>query len=314
MPEPQLHLLLVGRPKQLDMQDFEDIAGHVRRKAPDIEPFVIPDGIRLLDPAVAQRATSKPFLLFAPIPLEYFRPSGGKQYCGRVVPKLEQMEAFKRLNMPVPRWTVIRPGTKLDPKVWGDVVVVKPVLGSLSAGVELRMTADVAFRLPQSYPADHPGRRGPMMAQVFVDPGPEAARIRVLTLFGEPLYAEEIKIPATERPAVLTAEVLKDIPIVTTRSKVRYRSFVHDADVLGLARQVSRILPDVPLKACDFIREWKTGRLYVLELNPGGNTWHFSTRGGLRESVDGQKRQEQFNAFELAADLLIDRTRREARK
>lgn len=313
MPEPRFNLLLIGKPVQLDMQDFEEIARHVRAKAPDIEPFVIPDSMHPPDQEMIARAIARPYLLFAPIALKYFRPAGGKHYCGRPVPKLEQMEMFKRLNLPVPKWIVIKPGTKLDPKVWGETVVVKPVLGSLSEGVELRMTGDVAYRLPQSYPSKHPGRTSPMMAQMFIDPGPEAARIRVLTLFGEPLYAEEIKIPATERPAVLTADVLKDIPIVTTGTKVRHRSFVYDPDVLDLARHVSRILPEVPLKACDFIRQWKTGRLYVLEVNPGGNTWHFSSKVGRRELVGGKKRQEQFDAFALAADLLIERTRKEAR-
>ena len=313
MPEPRFHVLIVGRPQQLDLADFEAIAGHIRAKTAEVEPFVIPDSMHPPDQDLIARAVSKPFLLFSPMPLDYFRPAGGKQYVGRAVSKIEEMETLKRLGLPVPKWTIIKPGTKLDPRTWGDLVVLKPLNGSFSEGVELRMTRDVAFRLPHSYPANHPGRKSPMLAQVFVDPGPEAARIRVLTLFGEPLYAEEIKIPATERPEILTAEVLKDIPIVTTQSKIRHRAFVSDADVLDMARHMSRILPDVPLKACDIIREWKTGRLFVLEVNPGGNTWHFSSKVGRRELVNGQKRHEQFDAFALAADLLIARTLKEAR-
>ena len=313
MTEPKFHTLLVAKPQQLDLADFEAIAAHIRERAPDIEPFVIPDSMHPPDQALIARALSKPFLLFCPMPLEFFRPSGGKQYVGRPIPKLDEMEALKRIGTPVPRWALIKPGIKLDPKVWGELVVLKPVAGSLSDGVELRMAKDVAYRLPNSYPPKHPGRTSAMMAQVFIDPGPEAARLRVLTLFGEPLYAEEIKIPAVERPEVLTADRLKEIPIVTTGSKVRLRRFIYDADVLDMARHMSRVLPDVPLKACDIIREWKTGKLYVLEVNPGGNVWHFSSPIGRRELVNGERREAQFDAFSLAANLLIERTRKEAR-
>lgn len=313
MSEVSFHTLLVAKPQQLDMADFEAIAGHIRARAPEIQPFVIPDSMHPPDQEMIARALSKPFLLFSPMALDYFRPTGGKQYVGRAIPKVDEMEALKRIGTPMPRWTLIKPGLKLDPKTWGELIVLKPAGGSLSTGVELRMTKDVAYRLPNSYPQGHPGRQTPMMAQMFIDPGPEAARLRVLTLFGEPLYAEEIKIPAVERPDVITSANVNDIPIVTNRSKIRYRSFVYDPDVLELARHMSRILPDVPLKACDIIREWKTGKLYVLEVNPGGNTWHFSSPLGRREFVDGERRESQFNAFSLAADLLIERTRREAR-
>jgi hypothetical protein len=41
---------------------------------------------------------------------------------------------------------------------------------------------------------------------------------------------------------------------------------------------VYRAAPFIPLQGCDFIREAGTGKLYALKFNPGGNTWHFSSR------------------------------------
>jgi len=312
MAEPRYHLILVHFPDLLDPADFHQIADFVRAKAPDIEPFVIADSMEVAE--VERRAISKPFLLFAPVSLKRFRPSHGKIYAGQGISKLDQMEKMKRAGLPVPKWQIIGPNTRLSPRDWGPLVIVKPTVGSLSLGVELRMTDEVRYRVPLTYPQGHPGRLGQMMAQKFVDPGPHAARIRVLTLFGEPLYAEEIKVAeASPRPEVFNSETIKAITITTVKSKERIRSFVYDSDVLDLARKTFRLFPDVPLHACDLIREWDTGKLFILEVNPGGNTWHFSSKGGIRESVGGKKRHEQFNAFELAADLLIERTRKEAR-
>jgi hypothetical protein len=67
MAEAKYHLLLVYKPGHLDPADFRQIGSFVRAKAPEIEPFVINDSI---DPGEdLNRATSRPFLLFAPITL-----------------------------------------------------------------------------------------------------------------------------------------------------------------------------------------------------------------------------------------------------
>ena len=143
MPEAKYHLLLVYKPGHLDPNDFRQIGSFVQAKAPDIEPFVINDSIDPLESL--DRATTKPFLLFAPIPLQYFRPRGGKIYSGQDIPKLEQMEALRRLGVPVPKWAVIKPDTRLSARDWGPLVIVKPLVGTLSKGVELRMTEEVRF-------------------------------------------------------------------------------------------------------------------------------------------------------------------------
>jgi hypothetical protein len=311
MVEAKYHLLLVYKPGLLDPDDFHQIGSFVHAKTPDIEPFVISDSIDPCDDL--ERATTKPFLLFAPTQLEYFQPKGGKIYCGQLINKLDQMEAMRRLGIPVPKWTVIKPNTRLSARDWGPTVVVKPVFGSLSKGVELQMTEAVRFRVPLFYPPDHPGRSGPMIAQAFVDTGARPRKYRVLTLFGEPLYSEEIaSIEETPLPAELNSDTVKTIKILQTTG-TRHRSFAFDEDVLDLARRAARALPRVPLLAFDILREKTTRKLYVLETNPGGNTWHFSSPGGRKELVGDQQRHVQFNAFERAADLLINRTLKEAR-
>ena len=46
------------------------------------------------------------------------------------------------------------------------------------------------------------------IAQAFIDTGPHARKYRILTLFGEPLYAEEISsVEETPMPADLKVEI-----------------------------------------------------------------------------------------------------------
>ena len=225
------------------------------------------------------------------------------------------MRLFEAHGIPVPKWKVIERGTSFPVEEWGPIVVVKPVawaVASFSKGVEARLTAEVRFQPPEAYPEGHPGSRGPMIAQRFIDTGRHPAQIRVLTLFGTPLYAEKI---ASEEPQIipetLTADGLRGVRITPTTGP-RTRAFVYDADVLDLARRVYAVAPDVPLQACDILRESRTGELYVLEFNPGGNTWHFSSRWGKHQVVEGRKRDEQFGAFDIAARVLSAKTMAEA--
>ena len=84
-------------------------------------------------------------------------------------------------------------------------------------------------------------------------------------------------------------------------------------------------MPDVPLLGMDIICEEKSGKPYVLECNPGGNTWHFSSKltAGVRRRMGGvtlvgEKKAEllgrqmlidQFGAWDRAAEVLVEKTR-----
>ena len=95
------------------------------------------------------------------------------------------------------------------------------------------------------------------------------------------------------------------------------RVFIDEADVLALARAAHEAIPEIPLKGCDIIREATTGKLYVLEVNSGGNTWHFSSGyfSGLRRELGEDfvsTMHRQFDAFRTAARVLAARTNAEA--
>jgi hypothetical protein len=307
------NLILVYRKDCVDPTDFKHIARSIGEKAPDIQVFIIEDFPVPL-PLVA-RAASRPTLIFSPLILSSFIPARGRICCGRRIPKLQQMPLMRRVGVPVPDWAPILPESRFPAADWGNLVVVKPagrMLASYARGVELQLTEHVEFRPPTSYPKTHPGHYGPMFVQRFIDTGPYPAKIRVLTLFGTPLYAEEIR---SEDPQIIpdppTADALQSLQITVVNGP-RTRRFVFDSDVLELARDVYRAAPFIPLQGCDFIREAGTGNLYALEFNPGGNTWHFSSKEAGHHRIEGKKREEQFNAFDLAADVLIAQTRASA--
>lgn len=71
-----------------------------------------------------------------------------------------------------------------------------------------------------------------------------------------------------------------------------------------------------PANACleiDILRDSTGGKLFVIELSVGGAAWHFS--GERSKSYDPRFLRSlytQFNALDLVADLLIEKTRAEA--
>ncbi|MEJ0097458.1 MAG: hypothetical protein WDM84_05355 [Bauldia sp.] len=64
------------------------------------------------------------------------------------------------------------------------------------------------------------------------------------------------------------------------------------------------------------LRDERTGKLYVIELNAGGNTWHFSSmffaEARRKDPEFTVKRRRQFDAMRTAARVLVARTNAEA--
>jgi len=89
---------------------------------------------------------------------------------------------------------------------------------------------------------------------------------------------------------------------------------IQEPDVLRLACRTFSALPEIPLHGVDVIREANSGKLFVLEVNPGGNTWIFSKDGTarLKKALGVDCLTDQFDAFTTAARILIERTRSEA--
>jgi hypothetical protein len=305
---------MVYYPNLVSVGDLEEIRDRIARQAPDIEVFIVPATV----PAAGEerRIANRPSLIFSPMRLGWFRPRRGKIYCGRIMPKVDQMKVLQRAGIPVPKWTVLRPDTRLAVSEWGPVVILKPAawrFASGGKGISLMRTEKVKFRERSSFPEGHPGRHGSMIVQEFIPTGEHPTKTRVLSLFGEILYGLERvasdKLPDLDAPD----EVLELGRVVSSGGALR-TTLVINQPLIDLARKVFNCFPLIPLQAVDIIYDSRDGTAYVLEINPGGNTWHFSSRwaAAFEKELGGQKLKDQLGAFDIAARVLIDRTRREA--
>jgi hypothetical protein len=266
-----------------------------------------------------RRASRRPTLLFSPGNLIYFHPVRGKIYAGSPIPKLEQVARFRAAGLPVPESVEITPDVVLPEAAFGSHVVVKAGFSQSAYGPEISLMRReaVRFQPQESYPAGHPGRRAPMFAQRFVDTGPFVNYHRVLTIFGEPLLAFKttslVARPPLDSPDdVLAATMAKP----ARRTGPVKRELFWDADILEMARLTYLALPEIPLQAVDIVKDAQSGRLFVLEANPGGNTWIFSKNNpGARTfpaALGVERLTDQFDAFATVARKLVERTRAEA--
>lgn len=316
------NLILVHTEGCQELADFLSIRDAVAESSPDIEVFIANNESPCS--VTRKQAARRPTLVFSPVSLKTFRPARGKIYEGRSMSKIRQVERLAKAGLPVPRTTVLEPETKLDPAEWGEYVVLKPSLPAYQSngqGISLMCTEDVRFSPPDTYPPDHPGRHSPMVVQSYIHTGSAISNIRVLTLFGEPLYALQTR-SKIETVDLAPQMVRTQNPIVAHQSIASGQKgvkLVDDEEVLGLARACFAACPEAALQACDILRDSRTGQLYILEFNPGGNTWHFSSSRTQRvnEALGrGERlaaaRKSQFNAFQTAARVLVERARLEA--
>ena len=188
---------------------------------------------------------------------------------------------------------------------------------SHALGINLFRTRRARFVAPMDYPDDHPGRLGPMVVQQYVDTGERLTTYRVLSFFGEPIYAMLMRSTIQRVDLGSTDAVIEAAPIAYQADANRERLLIRDADVLAMARAAHKVFPEIPMIGCDIIRDARTGDLYVLELNPGGNTWHFSSdsAGEMRARMGPEqveKMRQQFQALRTVAIALVGRTIAEA--
>jgi hypothetical protein len=305
-----IHVVLVHQPGRQDRSDFEEIARRIEDLAPDVKAFVVTNGQP--NSVTRKHAGRNPTLVFSPGPIVGFRPLRGQCFAGRPMSKLEELTGLRDAGLPVPPFELLTRKTRLDPAVYGPLVVLKPEhqFASRSSGITLRRTGAVRYQDPSEYPPTHPGHHGPMIVQKFIDTGVNPREHRVLTLFGVPLYATSWNATAARPRLDAPDAVLAAGAISTGLGRWRNFAFVYDTDILDVAARAYHAMPDIPLQGCDIIRDVTTGEVYLLEINPGGNTWHFSSGGGASEAKI--QRKSQFGAWDRAAQALIAKAREAA--
>ncbi len=311
------HLILVNRPQWQAIEDFEDIKRRIEAQAPDIEVFIATtEGPNI---SLRKRAAKRPTLVMCPSGLRQFQPRRGKIYNGRLVPKREQIDRLAALGVSTPLTAILGPDTKVDPEEWGPYVFLKPAstrYGSQGLGVAVVKTEHLQYRPPESFPEGHVGRHTNFIVQQFIDTGAHAANYRVNTLFDRPLYCLHMQLDEP-RPTLdgSAAEIWDTRFASNTHAVTRSRTLCIEPEVIKLALRCHEAVPDVPVKGVDILREASTGKLFVIELNCLSATWHISSAYFEKYRKHGLSRAEmagQLGAFDRAAEVLIERTRREA--
>jgi hypothetical protein len=181
----------------------------------------------------------------------------------------------------------------------------------------LRRTHKVRWQSPKTALARRMGGvRAPLIAQEFIYTGMWPRSYRVATFFGKVLWSLAIEAGRGRPPMPLPSAVQPwhpaGISIVSSGAGSTFK-LSSDPEVLTLAACVHRAFEELPLLGVDVVRSATDGRLYVLEVNSLGYTWHFSSPTGrsIQERF-GFDLDAQFDGRNKAVALLCEQTRRRA--
>jgi hypothetical protein len=308
------NLIIIVNNRRYDPGNFIDIARRITFRASDIKPHVVGAGSSSF--IVPPEVWRHPTLTVALDPLQNCRPLRGRLVIGKLIEKMEQLEIMKRAGVRVPLSKPFEIGMDLDPKEWGEFVLLKPIplkLSSHGKGVQLFRTSKLRGMGLDDFHKDHLVRKHPMIVQKFVNTGEHPCKYRALIFCGEVLYIQHTVL-GTRRPALNSSDEELENAQVATGGGERTYSHGNYPDVLAFAKRISAAFADTPLLGCDIVKDIDSGKLRALEVNPGGNVWHFSSRmwAERRKKLPDvvKAMHSQFGAFNVAAQALINTTRR----
>jgi hypothetical protein len=291
---------------------FSEIREEVGARAPDIDCRIIED--RRLK---AQRLAfaTRPTLVFSPVPVGRFKPMRGRVYAGRSLSKSDEYRALEAAGIPVPRWALLGPQDTPDLSGFSEYVVSKPDRGKRGANVKIKRRGRVRYKPEPGSSNDGLDRT---LIQEFIYTGRWPVSYRVTSMFGRVLHCWRLEADQRRRPLQAADAFGGDqegggISIVSS-GKGSVITLCNDEDIIAFGTGAHRAFPDIPVLGVDVVRDVRNGRLFVLEVNAIGYVWHLDSDAGRGIQRDhGLDFREQFGAIERAADLLIEKTRNEAR-
>jgi hypothetical protein len=318
------NLILIHRGSDYD-QDFKEIARKIVAIDKEIAIYVFP---KVSTKQLPSLVWMYPTLIVSFADTFWLPIKRGKVLKNRQIQKNVQYERFRSAGIPTPPTLLFRFGMTLDPMIFGEFVVIKPLdveQTSQGVGVQLFRRHRLEKLHLWDFPRDHPmhhAREG-YLVQKFVDTGPYPSFYRVQTFFGRVIYSWHSILKTPRCPLDAPDEEIERTKIVSQGGE-KDRKLVKDSQIVSLAEKVHAQFPDIPILAIDVLRDEATGDLYVLECNPGGNTWHFSSKVGEKirlgfgnAKVNGVARAnqiarrmfiEQFGAFDIVAKTLVEKT------
>jgi len=296
-------LAICCRPENHD--DFLAIAKRIIKKAPEIavviKPVIYsPDE---LDPALKYFPLLNIYLVNPPEKL----PVRGKTLYVEAIDKFEQYQHFTLANVSAPKTIEYELGQPINKNDWGEHVFIKPRKGSYSEN---------SFLIPTKYILDiklyfeEVAKKEKFILQQFINTGVYATSYRVLNFLGATLSFVSLTCP---KPVYLPNNLDEAFNNSTVQTNLEnanaIRKFENNDEILDFSKKIFNVFNEKPIQGTDIIIDAKSNKLYVLEANLGGNSWGFTKKDwGAYKQLGRSALLQQFNAFDIAADVLIKKT------
>ena len=296
--------------------DFEEIGRRIRELDPTIAVAMISE---FLDPGARPNSFfQRPLLavyLVNPPPKD-FKHSAGKLAVEQMT-KLEEYEYFKTHKIPCLPIEEFNWGMELDSAIYGDWVVLKPkIIQSSGQHVNMLPIDAIPHLKPDDFPEDHYIHQDQYYVQQLLKTGTRPFHYRSMIFLGEILYSATNESFISYPSPTTNIETLLKTSIASNNHHNRERKIVIDERKNKFALEVAKEFSNHPILGIDIIEDLETKKLYVLEINAGGNGWHFSSAAAA--NIPGHEAQrsellEQYHAFDTAAEALVRKTHELAR-
>lgn len=319
------NLVIIHTPGLQDIADFRAINANLSQTHPQIRTVVVttflqPQQLRTLQSnehgavtlVVEANPTSDfwsslaslPTLIFSPIPLALDSRIRGYRLFAAHASKLEEMEMLQGRGFPIPRTVVLTPDLLLDEATWGKLVIIKPTAGRGGQSIRIMKVNEVSSFAQRHFSEHHQLQQ--LMVQQWIDTGQYINSYRAMTVLDCVAYVNQ---SVAQEPEMVTDKTSLEGIDVASNSRPRRILESNDPDVYRLAEDIAKNLTFSPTFGIDIVREQKTGRLFVIELNSGFPTWHLSSRAAKRDEIKLGSytlvgRYKQYNALESIANAL----------
>ena len=133
-------------------------------------------------------------------------------------------------------------------------------------------------------------------------------------MFGRVLYSARNSWVVARPPLEEIAANREGIIASNDKHFGRLRTVWNDPEIITLGEQTHAAFPECPVLGVDVLRDAETRKLHVMEVNPSGKVWHFSSQLA-KNFFTAEHRANlyaQFGALDRIAQLLIEKTREEA--
>jgi hypothetical protein len=308
------NLILIGD-FRFRVNDLEEIAREVVALRPDIAVHLVApnDTAAVLSDEKWRRPT---ITVSFGIPGK-FEPKRGPLFYNHVIDRFAQLKRMREAGIPVPRTETFAFHRVYDPRIWSPLVLIKPIsfrLGSSGLDTHAVRTNRVHLLQPDHFKlkSDKPGVPLARTIQPFIDTGDHPSRYRALLLFGEPLYVQLGVLD--DARADLNSATDEELFSSMVDINGGERSYFHGdyPDIVALAKRIADAFAEIPILGIDILKDIHTGDLFALEVNAGGNIWHFSSHylAHRREKFPhlAEEMKAQFGAWQAAARSLARKT------